>query len=292
MNNEKINLRNITLCAVDCLNPVLAARALDISRRHCLFGDTILLTDERIDANVRIGLIPRIKSREEYSVFVMRQLLEYISTPWVLLVQWDGFVANPSAWSEDFLAYDYIGARWPNHRDGMAVGNGGFTLRSRRLLQIIASDERFTPHSDKVEDELICRTYRPMLEAEYGIRFAPEHIADRFSAEFTRPRERTFGFHGVFNMHRHVEDDDLIFFAQNARQSSVLTIDFIDLCLSCLKQGRTAVASALYSKLRTYVGAPQIDEIFRNPKIGATPEESAKYIAALEALREAPANAR
>jgi hypothetical protein len=40
MNAEKINLRNVTLCAVGCLNPALTARALDISKRHCLFGDS------------------------------------------------------------------------------------------------------------------------------------------------------------------------------------------------------------------------------------------------------------
>ncbi|WP_181291127.1 DUF5672 family protein [Caballeronia novacaledonica] len=274
------------------MNPALAARALEISQSQILFGDTLLLTDQRIETRARIDLIPRIKSREEYSVFVMTQLLEHISTPWILLVQWDGFVANPSAWSEDFFSFDYIGARWPNHRDGMDVGNGGFTLRSRRLLQILATDERFTPHANQVEDELICRTYRPMLEAEYGIRFAPAHIADRFSAEFTTPCGPTFGFHGVFNMYRHVGDDDLIFFARNAQRGSVLTIDFIDLCLSCLKQGRASVANALYSTLRSFVSAKEIEETFRNEKIGATPDEAAKHIAALEALREAPARSQ
>ncbi|MDR5738004.1 hypothetical protein P9220_08870 [Caballeronia sp. LZ016] len=110
MDSQKINLRNVTLCAVDCINPVLASRALDISKRGCLFGDSVLLTDKRVESNSRIALIPAIGSREEYSAFILKHLLRHVSTPWVLLIQWDGFVVNPSAWTEDFFSCDYIGA--------------------------------------------------------------------------------------------------------------------------------------------------------------------------------------
>lgn len=284
MNNQKLNLRNVTLCAVDCLNPVLASRALDISRRHCLFGDTILLTDQRIDTDTRIALIPKIKSREEYSAFVLRDLVEHIHTPFVLLVQWDGFVVNPSEWTEAFFSCDYIGARWPSHQDGMAVGNGGFTLRSKRLLEILANDERFAPHPKIVEDELICRTFRPTLEAEYGIRFASEPVADQFSVEFARTPKPAFGFHGVFNMHRFVDDTDLQFFAKHAQTRSVMTIDFVDLCLSCLKEGRSATTRVLYSRLRECYSAEQMVRILIKPEMGMAQHHAVERVAAWEAL--------
>jgi hypothetical protein len=52
-----------------------------------------------------------------------------------------------------------------------ACGNGGFSLRSRRLLQAL-QDPRIA--LSVVEDETICRTFRPLLERDYGIRFAGE----------------------------------------------------------------------------------------------------------------------
>ncbi|MDR5809447.1 DUF5672 family protein [Caballeronia sp. LZ019] len=284
MDSQKINLRNVTLCAVDCINPVLASRALDISKRGCLFGDSVLLTDKRVESNSRIALIPAIGSREEYSAFILKHLLRHVSTPWVLLIQWDGFVVNPSAWTEDFFSCDYIGARWPFHHDGMSVGNGGFSLRSRRLLEILATDERFPPHPQIVEDELICRTYRPLLEREFGIRFADEQLADRFSLEFTRASQPPFGFHAVFNMNRFVEDADIIFFAENAHMRSVQTTDFLDLCLSCRKEGRTSVTRALYSRVRSRFSPEQIAQTYTRDLFQLTAEEAAEHVAACEAL--------
>ena len=56
----------------------------------------------------------------------------------MLLIQWDGYVVNPEAWDPAFLGCDYLGAKWYWHDDGMRVGNGGFSLRSRRLLDALA----------------------------------------------------------------------------------------------------------------------------------------------------------
>jgi uncharacterized protein DUF5672 len=108
-------------------------------------------------------------------------------------VQYDGFILNPDCWSADFQRYDYIGARWP-FDDGRAVGNGGFSLRSKRLLRAL-QDPQFAPVDP--EDMAICRAYRPVLEERYGIRFAPEEIADRFAFEAVPPDGQTFGFHGL-----------------------------------------------------------------------------------------------
>lgn len=132
-------------------------------------------------------------SAEEYSFFMANGKLK-IETDFVLIAQMDGFIINPSAWSDDFLKYDYIGAPWP---DGI-VGNGGFCLRSKKLLDAlkdiskIFSDERYHP-----EDLYICKTKRNLLETEYGIKFAPFEVANRFSVE-NRPYMGQFGFHGKY----------------------------------------------------------------------------------------------
>ena len=140
--------------------------------------------------------IPPIASREAYSRFVMKELAGHIDTDFALLVQWDGFVVNADAWSDEFLDYDYIGAKWIFYDDGHTVGNGGFSLRSKRLLEALG-DPHVVP--DEAEDVAICRTYRSYLEQAHGIRFAPEPIADRFSFEASYWTSPPFGFHGLFN---------------------------------------------------------------------------------------------
>lgn len=82
----------------------------------------------------------------EYSRFVLQDLHTYIETSHVLIVQADGFVLNPGLWNPGWLDYDYVGAPWPETlRVGKyviplanRVGNGGFSLRSRRLLKMTA----------------------------------------------------------------------------------------------------------------------------------------------------------
>jgi len=64
-----------------------------------------------------------------------------IDTQFTLVTQWDGYVINAEAWTEEFLDYDYIGARWIGDVVKAAgsppeynVGNGGFSLRSDIFL--------------------------------------------------------------------------------------------------------------------------------------------------------------
>jgi hypothetical protein len=70
-------------------------------------------------------------------------------------------------------------------------------MRSKRLLSA-GSDPQLIETSP--EDAKLCRTYRPYLEQQYGIRFADAAIADRFSFEANRPDNTPFGFHGSFNI--------------------------------------------------------------------------------------------
>jgi hypothetical protein len=113
----------------------------------------------------------------KYNEFGVKELYKYIETSHVLLIQHDGYVLDGSRWSDEFLQYDYIGAPW-TYKDGRNVGNGGFSLRSRRLHEILASDKSIDICSP--EDEIIGRLYRPYLEKNYGVKFAPEYLAHKF----------------------------------------------------------------------------------------------------------------
>ncbi len=199
-------IEHTTLCAIDCINPELTIPALQRSLAGCEFDAVKLLTHLPVSApGIDIVPIAPLDSIEAYSNFVIKQLIHHIDTDHVLLIQWDGFVCNPAAWTHAFLLYDYIGARWPLEGDeitpGRTVGNGGFSLRSRSLLAAL-QDEAI--EAANPEDAVICRRYRPFLERRYDIAFADDATADRFSSEHCALDTPTFGFHGLVNVSRHL----------------------------------------------------------------------------------------
>jgi tetratricopeptide (TPR) repeat protein len=191
------------------------------------FADALFMSDSAEDTGgARHVAIAPLAGRTAYSRFIMKDLLGHVETTHVLLIQWDGYVVNPSAWRDDFLDYDYIGARWGFHQDAHCVGNGGFSLRSRRLLEALQDPaiDRFEP-----EDEMICRHYRPMLESRYGMRFAPPEVADRFSFETTYPQSIPLGFHGLFNMWLFLDDAEVADFVATMPRTVLGSIQFLSL---------------------------------------------------------------
>ena len=170
--------------------------------RQADFGEVLLLSDQapppETDRRILWRTIDRLGSRADYSRFMLRELATHIATTHALCVQWDGFVLRGDAWNPRFLDYDYIGAVWPHFGDAHNVGNGGFSLRSRRLLEACSG----LPFDEsQMEDIVIGRMCRGRLE-EQGIQFAPEALARSFSYERTPPSGREFGFHGAFNLVR------------------------------------------------------------------------------------------
>jgi hypothetical protein len=194
------DLPSVTLCAAASVNVAATVSALRASMEGVAFADCLLFTDADVPVagtGIRLVPIPRLNSSRDYSDFIVRELGEHIRTSHCLIVQWDGFVIHPERWDPAFLEFDYIGAPWPQFEDGRDVGNGGFSLRSRRLLQA-CKDPRFILEGP--EDVAICRLNRSLLEEQHDIRFADRAIAERFSYERRTPEGPTFGFHGVFNL--------------------------------------------------------------------------------------------
>jgi hypothetical protein len=115
-----------------------------------------------------------------------------------LFCQHDGYPININCWDDRFLDYDYIGSPWGTDRpDYKRVGNGGFSLRSAKLLKIVSN---IIPPYDWPEDLMICDIFGDVLQNEYGIKFAPIDLAIKFSYEVDIPERTTklnesFGFH-------------------------------------------------------------------------------------------------
>lgn len=187
-----MKLDAVSLICVDCLNYAKAVAAILHSTKDIDFKDVLFFTD--IDLVVKGKpsiLIDSINSKEEYCGFLINKVIDYIKTDYFLIIQWDGFILNPESWTDEFLKYDYIGATWGYH-DDRDMGNGGFSLRSVALMDIVRNDiniEYLFP-----EDHHICRTYRPYLES-IGIKFAPDEIANLFAVECNGRVDKQFGFH-------------------------------------------------------------------------------------------------
>jgi len=117
----------------------------------------------------------------------------------MLHIQWDSWVWDTDKWLSTYLDYDYIGSPWW-YRDGKNVGNGGFSLRTTRLARYLATHQTEFPCDTTVDDDLLCRKYRPRLEAR-GFVWAPENLAREFAFECVRPSTDSshFGFHAAMN---------------------------------------------------------------------------------------------
>ena len=133
-------------------------------------------------------IITQLGSVAAYDKFVAKHLHTMVNTSHALLVQWDGYVLNGSAWNDEFLKYDYVGAPWFWNPAGM---NSGFVLLSKKLLEELSKDEyEFTEGFDVS----VCNTWRAKLE-ERGFKFAPVDVASKFSVE-NLPYVGQFGWHG------------------------------------------------------------------------------------------------
>ena len=101
------------------------------------------------------------------------------------------------------MSVDYIGAPWPpewGYKN--RVGNGGFSLRSKKFMEYsaqILGDLDFRGDHFLNEDYLVTNCcYESLLEL--GMRFADVELASWFSNEYPVPemKDRTFGVHDVW----------------------------------------------------------------------------------------------
>lgn len=197
-----LSLPQVTLACVDTRLPRMALDAMMTCMNQVQFGEALLFTSPDhgltdVPDTIRVIELDNVNSIEAYSRFLLKGMGPYLRTSHMLIVQWDGYVLDPGMWRDAYLDVDYIGAVWPQYDDGHRVGNGGFSLRSRKLLDALASDEIVAGHP---EDACIARTWRTLLEQRWGIRFADEGLAHQFAFERDRQTPSSFGFHGLSNM--------------------------------------------------------------------------------------------
>src|SRR3990167_7294613 len=200
----------IDLVSVACTKVSETIEAMRKCQSQMKFARSILFTHEDVEAD-GIEVIKILKlDYKGYNEFVAMNLWQYIGADYILLVQNDGLITNASKWTNEFLKYDFVGAPWPIPEDDktyrtpngrlVRVGNGGFSLRSRRLLRApTVLGLKFTDNGSGFwhEDGAIC-VYHGDTLVDAGIRFAPVEVAVKFSKELPVPELKdmnTFGFH-------------------------------------------------------------------------------------------------
>src|SRR5688572_15957019 len=132
-NLMKKNLPEVTMVAVACNRIGETISALLKSLQQITPARTILFTDTDLNElpGIEVIKIEKLDWRG-YNEFIIKELFSYIKTDYVLVTQWDGYVLNGDCWTDEFYKWDFIGAKWL-YKDSRNVGNGGFSLRSRKL---------------------------------------------------------------------------------------------------------------------------------------------------------------
>lgn len=128
----------------------------------------------------------------EYSNFCLKSVYPFVLTDFSLWMQTDGFIVNPDAWTDEFLQYDYVGCPWPWLPYG---GNGGFSLRSQKLMKLAQR----LPYTEYNEDVFICQLAAKHF-LDNGCLFAPNELGVRWGMELEIPDAdnalaKKFGFH-------------------------------------------------------------------------------------------------
>lgn len=203
---EKLKLPDVTLVMVETREHELACLAIQDCLKVAEFGDVLVLTDRPLEfadlsfeCKPRFHIVPDWPEKVGWSRSWWYDVPPLLRTRQTLNIQWDSWVWDASMWRDEFLNYDYVGAPWW-YKDGKNVGNGGFSLVSTRLKRFMLARRAQFPCNTSVDDDLLCRKYRPELEA-FGFSWAPERVAHQFAFECCRPSatSRHFGFHAMFN---------------------------------------------------------------------------------------------
>lgn len=222
-----IELTNVTLVSVDTTDNITGTlKAIYTSMSGIKYGSVKLITTkEQIKKNQFLkndGInleesIIEINNYDDYNYYVIYHLHEHIDTSHCLLVQPDGFVLFPDKWDNTWIQYDYIGAPWAYAEDAYIdpfgnhhrVGNGGFSLRSKKFLEVPTkvevpwetnnSDFYWMPEGvvNYHEDGNVCVHNRHIFISQ-GCKYAPVEVAVKFSQETRVPECEgiiPFGFH-------------------------------------------------------------------------------------------------
>jgi hypothetical protein len=153
-----------------------------------------------------------------------------------MIFQWDGFPLNEQNWNDNFLSYDFIGAPHFSQIHNSIVFNGGFSLRSPRLNNLLLEKYPLIAKSnlfEEPEDKTILNLLQENATSE-KFKLPTFELARQFAFEHGEIDSPFFGFHGVFNFPFLFSEDILINlvseFKERLNQPHIL-LHFLKNCL-------------------------------------------------------------
>lgn len=205
------NLPDVTLLAISSNRIEGNVRALE----HCMnlmnFGAVKFLSHVKPDnlpEGIQFEESMELKSIKDFDYYAFKELGKHVQTSHCLMVQDHAYLLHPEVWRDDFLRFDFCGALWeprieflsPSTHTLVRSGNGGFSLRSKRIMDLpkkldlpLVEDRGFTN-----DDGQINVFWRKTMIENGVIYPEPWEIAD-FSYENDTPDniniEKFLGFH-------------------------------------------------------------------------------------------------
>ncbi len=196
----KLQLPNVTLIAVTSVKIYETIKALTYSMQGIDFGEVVLLTHRKpltLPKTITYKHIDKITNIDQFNYLIAYDLADHVTTDYIILVHYDGFIIHPEMWRQEFLEYDYIGSPWPlpttEHstyydEDGniCRVGNS-VSLRSKRFLEFPKkAGLEWRPAADGFynEDIFLCCMNKKEFE-KAGMKYAPISVARLFGREHT-----------------------------------------------------------------------------------------------------------
>ena len=134
-----MSLDNVTLVTQETMYHDLARRAMEETLKRLPIKNVVVFSDKDFLPGAKWVKIEH-GDMFSYCNRLLKGMGEHIETSHMIFQQWDAMVHDGSRWKEYFLFNDYIGATWPWRQHGENVGNGGFSLRSRKLLDALKAD--------------------------------------------------------------------------------------------------------------------------------------------------------
>jgi len=189
----------IDLITINCNKVDEGKKALEFSSQHIEFNNIYFFSDIKVKGNFTHVPINKINGVSEYNDFILG-LGNYIKSPYALVIQDDGHVLSSKKWTNDFLKYDYIGAPWPNdekwnkrwdkygneisdkikkHSIQNRIGNGGFSLRSKKFLNYCSQFKE----TGVLAEDIFLTLYNYDKAKDFKISFPDIDLAVQFSYE-------------------------------------------------------------------------------------------------------------
>lgn len=184
-------VNDVTLVCIDCLHIDAAVASMKATLNRIQFKHAVLMTSCPCDYEHTIKIDP-IKSLSDYSAFVINDLHARIETCHALIVQHDGWVIDGSKWDESWKEFDYIGGNtfWTEPGSDGKGGNGGFSLRSKRLLEAMSHGYVDVKYEDMFYSSMPHRRYFESI----GMKFATRRIQQSFALD-NQDYSGQFGHH-------------------------------------------------------------------------------------------------